>query len=166
MPTGNARCAPAARPDPRSLGNGTSGGGEGVVGIAADEANRGHHQHQNDRKHHRVFGDILALFVDPELFEEVRHGGGLWVVTLSDFGCEDPRHSLARAICSAVCARFRPLSMRPTSLAITLVTAEIMPENDRRGTLRHRTHQIELTWPPATVRDRPALPRYDLADSP
>ena len=47
-----------------------------MVSIAADKANRSHHEHQNDGEHHRVFGDILALFVGPELSRKLDKGKG------------------------------------------------------------------------------------------
>lgn len=38
-------------------------GGENVTSIRADEPDRTNDQHQNNRQHHRIFSDILALIV-------------------------------------------------------------------------------------------------------
>lgn len=40
---------------------------ENVVGVGADEADRANDDHENDGQHHGVLGDVLALFVSPEL---------------------------------------------------------------------------------------------------
>ena len=40
---------------------------EHIVGIRPDEANRSNHDHQNNRQHDRIFRDILAALIIPEL---------------------------------------------------------------------------------------------------
>jgi len=49
------------------LGNRTRSCREHVVGVSADQPDGTHHKHENYRQHYRVFGDILALLLNPEL---------------------------------------------------------------------------------------------------
>ena len=44
-----------------------------IVGVASDQANRAHHQHQDDGQHDRIFSDVLALVALTELANEVLH---------------------------------------------------------------------------------------------
>lgn len=39
---------------------------EYVIGVGADEPDGSNYDHQNDRQHHRVFRDVLTLFVAPQ----------------------------------------------------------------------------------------------------
>lgn len=52
----------------------TANGREHVVGVAANQANRPHDDYQDDRQHHRVFGDVLALLILPKPLYEPCHG--------------------------------------------------------------------------------------------
>jgi hypothetical protein len=38
-----------------------------VVGVGTDQPDRTHHDHQNNRQHHGIFGNILPLIVLPEI---------------------------------------------------------------------------------------------------
>ena len=44
-----------------------------VVGAAANQSDRSNHDHQNYRKHHRVFGDVLTAFLSPKLMDCLDH---------------------------------------------------------------------------------------------
>jgi hypothetical protein len=39
---------------------------EDIARIGADQTDCAYHNHEHDRQHHRVFGDILTVFVGPE----------------------------------------------------------------------------------------------------
>jgi len=41
--------------------------------LDADQANGNDHRHQDDREHYGIFGDILALFAQTQLPEEMTH---------------------------------------------------------------------------------------------
>jgi hypothetical protein len=38
-----------------------------VVGVGTDQPDRTHYDHQNNRQHHGIFGNILPLIVLPEI---------------------------------------------------------------------------------------------------
>lgn len=48
------------------LRDGAGNGRKDVVSIRADQPDRADHDHQNNRQHHRVFSNILALLLGPE----------------------------------------------------------------------------------------------------
>jgi len=48
-------------------------GGECIIGVAADQTNRADNEYQDYSQHHRIFRDVLALFVLPKLKGEVKH---------------------------------------------------------------------------------------------
>jgi hypothetical protein len=39
---------------------------ENSVGVGTDQANGAHNEHEDDRKHDRIFSDVLPLVVGPE----------------------------------------------------------------------------------------------------
>jgi hypothetical protein len=43
------------------------------IRMASDQANRPHHQNQNDRQHYSILGDVLALVVPPQLAKKMSH---------------------------------------------------------------------------------------------
>ncbi len=45
--------------------------GEHVVGIAANQTNGSHHDHENDRQHDRVLGDVLTFILRPHLAQKL-----------------------------------------------------------------------------------------------
>jgi hypothetical protein len=47
--------------------------GEGIIRVGANQTNRANDENQNHRQHNGVLGDVLALFVVPELLGEVEH---------------------------------------------------------------------------------------------
>ncbi len=53
--------------------NGASYRGESVIGIRADQTDGTNDQNQDHGEHHRVFGNVLAAIICPELGEETAH---------------------------------------------------------------------------------------------
>lgn len=51
----------------KSLLDGAANLGKDVVGIGSDEPDRAHDNHKNNRQHHGIFRDILAMLIVPEL---------------------------------------------------------------------------------------------------
>ena len=47
------------------LVNRTGDGGEYVIGIRTDQANRANHDHKNDSQHHCIFRDVLTFLIVP-----------------------------------------------------------------------------------------------------
>src|SRR5205807_7096110 len=66
------RMRPARRVH-RVLLNRACDGGERIIGVAADQTNRADNEYQDYSQHHRIFRDVLALFVLPKLKGEVKH---------------------------------------------------------------------------------------------
>ncbi len=56
----------------RVLLNRACDGGERIIGVAADQTNRADNEYQDYSQHHRIFRDVLALFVLPKLKGEVK----------------------------------------------------------------------------------------------
>lgn len=50
----------------RQLLDGTANVREYIIGVRADEANRAHHDYEDNRQHHCVFGDILTALIAPK----------------------------------------------------------------------------------------------------
>ena len=44
---------------------------EYVVGVRADEPDRADYDHQDNRQHHRILGDILSLLILPEILPKI-----------------------------------------------------------------------------------------------
>jgi hypothetical protein len=50
---------------------GTGCGRKYVAGVASDQLNSTNYKHQNNRWHHRVLGDVLALVVQAQLSKKM-----------------------------------------------------------------------------------------------
>jgi hypothetical protein len=57
-----------------SVPDGTCNRRKHVVGVRPNQTNRAHHNHQHHGKHDRVFGDVLSLFIGPQLMQKSCHG--------------------------------------------------------------------------------------------
>ena len=55
------------------LVNRTGDGGEYVIGIRTDQANRANYDHENDSQHHCIFRDVLTFLVVPESLSKLLH---------------------------------------------------------------------------------------------
>ena len=81
--TQKSRVPPCARPgttaqpdrgDVQSLlPDRTSSGRKHVVCTPSNQSECSNHYYQNDRQHHRIFSDILPLFLRPELAKKISH---------------------------------------------------------------------------------------------
>lgn len=71
---GNGR--PQSDPDRvQLLGHLATDLGKHIVRVAPNEPDRANHDYQDDRKHNRVFSDILAAFFNPKLLNRFNHVG-------------------------------------------------------------------------------------------
>ena len=48
-------------------------GGKRIVCVASDQAYRTNDQYQNNGQHHRIFGDVLALVMPPQVAKKMSH---------------------------------------------------------------------------------------------
>lgn len=62
-----------SQPDLKSLPNRTGCGRKHIIRIAADEPDCANYEDENNPKHHCVFGNVLRLFILPELSQMFIH---------------------------------------------------------------------------------------------
>jgi hypothetical protein len=57
-----------------------------IVRVRSNQTDRAHDNYENDRQHHRVFRDVLALLIVPELLYKMCHGAPL--INLKTLDCD------------------------------------------------------------------------------